>query len=182
MKYKGRILEIIFLLFMLFLCGVIIVSGTGKVPYVFGYRVLKVISSSMQPTIEDGTCVVIRQVDPEEIQVGDIITFVADAPDIKGYLNTHRVSRIIQDAEKGETLFITKGDAYEEEDDYPVEASQIVGRYVQTLPFGKEIYQFTMFLSDRTNYFVVIMIPLLLCCVSYIRQLWKALSKEKKDS
>lgn len=182
MKEKGRIPEIIFLLFMLFLCGMIIASGTGKVSYVFGYRVLKVISSSMQPTIQDGTCIIIRKISPDEIKEGDIITFVADAPDIEGYLNTHRVSRIIQDAESGETLYITKGDAYEEEDDYPVEASQIVGKYVKTLPFGNFVYQLTMFLSNRTNYFVVVMIPLLLCCVSYIRQLWKALSKEKKDS
>lgn len=181
MKSKGRIPEILFLVFMLFLCGVIIASGTGKLPYIFGYRVLKVISSSMQPTIQDGTCIVIQKVDTKDIQVGDIITFVSDAPDIEGYLNTHRVSNIIRDGESGELLYITKGDAYEVEDDYSVEASQIVGRYVGALPFGNVIYQLTMFLSNRTNYFVVIMIPLLLCCLSYIRQLWKALSQKKKD-
>ena len=181
MKRAARILEILFLLLMLGLCGVIISAGTGKVPYLFGYRVLKVVSGSMQPVISDETCILIRQAEQEEIQVGDIITFVSDDPSIKGFLNTHRVYEITTDAE-GESRYITKGDAMSEPDVWPVAYEDIQGIYVKEMPFGREIYKMIAFLSDRTHYFVIVILPLFLCCMSYMKDLiFAIMGKEEKE-
>ena len=182
MKRAVKILEILFLIGMLLMCGAVILAGNGKIPYIFGYRILQVVSDSMQPTISDETCIAIKQVKKEEIHVGDIITFVSDAPDIRGYLNTHRVHEIIQDTESGETLFITKGDACIAPDEYPVEYEQIVGKYTGELPFGKWVYRGIIFLTDRTHYFIVVIVPLLFCCMSYFKQLIAALLGKEKDA
>lgn len=181
MKRIVNVLEILFLVLMVGLCGVVFMAGNGKVPYIFGYRILQVISNSMSPTIGSETCIVIKQVEPEEIQVGDIITFTSEAPEIRGYLNTHRVYDIKTDAETGETIYITKGDAYELPDSYPVEYEQIAGRYVGELPFGRQLFKGIRFLADRNNYFVVVILPLFFCFASYAKQLMNAVFKKEKD-
>lgn len=177
----ANIFEIAILIIMIALCLMVIMAGQGRVPYVFGYRILQVITDSMEPTISDRTCIIIRQVEQEDIKVGDIITFVSEAPQIRGFLNTHRVHEITVDEETGETLYITKGDASSQPDPYPVQYEQIAGRYVRELPFGELLFRAIQFLRDQVNYFVVVMLPLFLCCMSYIRQLIKALFGKKED-
>lgn len=181
MKRLANVLEVLFLVVMIGLCVMVFMAGNGKVPYVFGYRILSVVSDSMKPTIEDETCIVIKKVEQEDIEVGDIITFVSEASDIKGYLNTHRVYEIRTDEETGETVYITKGDAYAQPDLYPVDFEQIKGEYVGELPFGKTLFKGIRFLTDRNNYFIVVILPLFFCFASYAKQFWNAVTKKEKD-
>ena len=85
MKRLANSLEILFLVLMLTLCGLIIAAGRGTVPYLFGYRILQEDSGSMQPTIPNDTCILVKKPVAEDIRVGDIITFVSDDPRILGY-------------------------------------------------------------------------------------------------
>lgn len=183
MKRIKGILEWGFLALMVLLCGMILLAGSGNVPYIFGYRVLQVISHSMEPTIEGETCIIIKKVDQEDIKVGDIITFLSEEGQIRGYLNTHRVNEIVQDAESGETLYITKGDAYDYVDNLPVEYEQVAGRYVGELPFGKLLFKGIRFLADRDHYFLIVILPLACCFMSYAKDLYQAVfhKKEKSD-
>lgn len=181
-RRMANILEILFLIFMLVLCGIIFMAGRGNVPYIFGYRILQVVTDSMQPTISDQTCIIIEKVKQEEIQVGDIITFVSESPQIKGFLNTHRICEITEDEETGEELYITIGDASSVPDPYPVAFEQIEGRYVREFPFGELLFKAIHFLSDQVNYFIVVMLPLFMCCMSYVKQLFKALFGRNNDA
>lgn len=182
MKKLANILEIVFLVGMLMLCVLIVMAGQGKVPYLGGYRVLQVISDSMKPTISSETCIVIKQVEEEDIKVGDIITFVSKEEEIKGFFNTHRVHEIVKDDNSNETLFVTKGDKYEEPDAFFVSYEQVAGRYVGELPLGEWVYKGIRFLSNRTHYFVVVIAPLFLCCMSYMKQLFEAIFRKEKDA
>lgn len=183
MKRLKVIVEWGFLALMVLLCGMVLLAGSGNVPYIFGHRILQVISHSMEPTIQGETCIVIKKVEQEEIQVGDIITFVSEEGNIKGYLNTHRVHDIVEDAETGETLYITKGDAYESADSLPVQYEQVAGRYVGELPFGALLFKSIRFLTDRDHYFLIVILPLALCFMSYAKDLYEAvfLKHRKKD-
>lgn len=182
MKRLLKVAEILFLVLMIGICALVFMAGSGKVPYIFGYRLLQVVSDSMKPTIEDETCILIKKVEQDEIKVGDIITFISEAPDIKGYLNTHRVHEIKTDEETGKASYVTKGDAYAAPDAYLVDYEQIAGIYVGELPFGKLLFKGIQILLDRNNYFLIVMLPLLLCFMSYSRQLFKAIQGEEKDS
>ena len=181
MKRLVKVLEVLFLVLMIGLCGMVFMAGNGKVPYIFGYRILQVISNSMSPTIETETCIVIRKIDQEDIQVGDIITFTSEAPEIRGYLNTHRVYEIKTDEATGETIYITKGDAYELPDSYPVEYEQIAGEFVGELPFGRALFKGIRFLADRNNYFIIVILPLFFCFASYAKDLMNAITKKDKN-
>lgn len=180
MKRLAAFLEILFLIAMLLLCGLIISAGRGKVPYVFGYRVLKVVSGSMRPAIPNGTCILIKKPVPGGISVGDIITFVSDDPEIQGFYNTHRVVEITENTD-GTPIYITQGDAYDTPDPYPVYEEDIVGIYQRELPFGRQMFRAIRFITDRTNYFILVIVPLLLCCLSYLKQLFRALRGEEKE-
>lgn len=71
-------------------------------PRLFGYQPYVVISASMQQSFPVGSLIFVRDATPDEIQVGDPITFTTGSMTI-----THRVMQI--DSEK--RVFITKGDS-----------------------------------------------------------------------
>ena len=182
MKRLADIAEIVLLVVMMAMCAVILMAGQGNVPYIFGYRIMQVISDSMRPTISAETCIVIEKIDDiSEIKVGDVVTFISKDPRIEGFHNTHRVHDIIIDAETGEIMLQTKGDAYETPDAHLVSFEQVAGRYVGELPFGKFLYRGIIFLTDRVNYFIVVIAPLFVCFMSYCKQLLVALFKPASE-
>lgn len=71
------------------------------VPRIFGYQPYMVVSASMQQSFPVGSLIFVRNATPDEIQVGDPITFSSGSLTI-----THRVVAI--DTEN--RVFTTKGD------------------------------------------------------------------------
>lgn len=109
-----------------------------------GFDVYSVLSGSMEPTYHVGSLIYVRDVEPQEINVGDPITFVLDE---SLTVATHRVIEI----DAPNQHFYTKGDANENPDASPVHFNNLLGRpafsipylgyvnnYVQS-PFGKVI-------------------------------------------
>lgn len=93
-----------------------------------GYQLYRVVSGSMSPAIKTGSVVLVRSVDPEDIRVGDVITYRGPVTD---QLITHRVAEILP----GKLSFVTRGDANSVNDPNPIEASQIVGKVDGNIPF-----------------------------------------------
>lgn len=98
------------------------------VPRLFGYHIYSVISGSMEPAIPTGSLVYIKNMEPEEMQEGDVIAFYG-ARDSAAVI-THRVveNRVVM----GE--FITKGDANRTEDMNPVPYGNFIGRVTRAVP------------------------------------------------
>lgn len=168
-RVKSIIRDIVFVIFVLAICGVIFMLSTGRHISIGGYQVLRVITSSMEPAISENTCILIKDVPVEQLKVGDIITFFSDDPDIQGYYNTHRIQEIV--VENGETIYITKGDSNMEQDTYPVHQDQIAGIFVKEITGGKIIGKLFIALSDNRVYFFVVMLPLTICLLSYLWQI-----------
>lgn len=159
----------VFVLLVLFVCYLIFAMSQGRHVSVAGYQVLRVITSSMEPAIPENTCIIIKKVPTEQLKQGDIITFISNDPDIKGYYNTHRICELIE--ENGETLYVTRGDNNPVYDQYPVYADQIAGVYVGELPGGRLLGKAFTALSDNRIYFLFIMLPLTVCLLSYLWQI-----------
>lgn len=97
------------------------------VPRFFGITPDIVLSGSMEPAIPTGSiCFVDRKADKYQIEVNDIISYrlANDA------LVLHRV--IAYDADGN---FITKGDANENEDFFPISPEQFVGKAIFSIPY-----------------------------------------------
>lgn len=172
---KINIKDVIFVAVILITCFCVFGLVKGNAPSIFGYRILRVVSGSMEPAIASGSYIIIKEVEISEIEVGDIVTFVSEEPTIYGLYNTHRIYDICKDTYTDETLYITKGDAYDEPDAYAVTKEQIVGRMVKKLPSGKTITKVMATLSNNYVYFGVVIIPLVICLVSYLVQFSEAL-------
>ena len=93
-----------------------------------GLRPMCVLSGSMEPTYHTGSLIYVKPCAPEDVQVGDAITFVLNE-DLD--VVTHRVISI--DAENEH--FYTQGDANDAPDGAPVYFKNLIGRPVFTIPY-----------------------------------------------
>jgi len=109
-------------------CAGMLLAVAG--PLALGARPYTVMSGSMEPAIRTGDVVVVESVRPTEVDVGEVVTF----PDPSGSdrLITHRLrGRRIGNRE---ALFVTKGDANNDDERWSVPADGRIGRVVYRLP------------------------------------------------
>lgn len=121
--------------------------------HLFGIQSFTVFSNSMEPTFQTGDIVIIRDTDPDDIQVGDVVTFRQSE---NKYI-THRVNKISQ--YQGNMLFTTKGDANNTTDEEQVPTSSIMGKKLFHIPY---IGYVATFISSKTGAFLFIFMPLLI--------------------
>jgi signal peptidase len=93
-----------------------------------GYQVYNVISGSMAPSYQVGDLLYVKSVAPEDVDIGDPITFVMNEDLV---VATHRVV----DIDEENRLFITKGDANKDVDAAPVHFNNLIGVPQFRLPF-----------------------------------------------
>lgn len=115
-----------------FLSGVIllclaVVAGIMLIPALTGCQNMAVLTGSMEPGIPVGSLISVKETDPQDLAVGDVITYRLSGDTVV----THRITRIDQEA--GEVT--TKGDANEAEDGNPIPYADIVGREVFHVPY-----------------------------------------------
>jgi len=160
---------------------VVTVSKSGT-PELFGYRVFRVLTGSMEPKIEESSCIIVKHVSESDLREGDIITFRSQDPTIYGFFNTHRIYKISTNSSTGETLYTTKGDSNLDPDDVSVRYIEIAGKYVGKVPFGNLISRLIQLLSDSKYYFLFIICPLILCLISYCYKLVIEIRKSKQGN
>jgi len=93
--------------------------------------VMVVTTGSMRPVLDVGDLIYVKGVAPEEIQVGDIITFRPPAGYLSGTLVTHRVVDVVYDANN--VYFRTKGDNNPTVDPWRVSGGDVIGRQTAAL-------------------------------------------------
>lgn len=105
----GVVLCVILVPILIINCTLII-NGfvTDRPPSIFGYTPLVVLTDSMDPLIAEGDVIFTKTVNPDEIKVGDVISFFDPASPDDAVL-THRVIAIETD-EDGNRSAITAGD------------------------------------------------------------------------
>jgi signal peptidase len=142
--------------------GACVLAGLMVIPTLLGFQRYVIVSGSMEPTIPVGSVVYDEVVPVEDLEVGDIITFIPPPEfDIDDPV-THRVvqiTKVAEDAEghAGERLFRTKGDANEDIDPWRmVLDGPDQGRVAHHLPY---LGYFYMALQVPWVQLLVIVIP-----------------------
>lgn len=124
-SWYGRILSLITFL-------VLFSAGFFMIPRLWGWEPLIVMSGSMEPTIPTGS-VLFTDTRNREPMENDIITYQLEQRwEKEAMMVTHRVIRL--EVRSGETVYVTKGDANQQEDFVPVREHQITGIYVFHVP------------------------------------------------
>ncbi len=107
------------------LAAVVVPRLAGATPYA-------VLSGSMEPAMPPGTLVIVRDVDPARVAVGDVITFMPHENDPS--VVTHRVVGVGVDM-SGAPTFRTQGDANPVADVAAVHDYQLVGERWYFVPY-----------------------------------------------
>lgn len=136
-----------------------------------GYTPYAVLSPSMTPQYQVGDLVYVKSMEPEKIEVGDVITFVANEDLL---VVTHRVAEVDQDNRH----FITKGDANNTEDAAPVLYENVLGVVNFSLPMLGYV---SIYLSSPSGKYVAIAVVLTMLLLFILPELFKS-DKEKDDS
>lgn len=135
-------------------------ANEGEVPTVFGFSVMRVKTGSMEPELKTGCIVISKKVEQSELEVGDIISFYSTDPDpvVYGQVETHRIVERHY-LVSGEREFITKGDANQSDDAYPVLYKNIIGKVVLNL--GVASGSVLQILQNPKVIFFLIILPLI---------------------
>ena len=95
-------------------------------------RIIIIASSSMKPNLNVGDAVIVIKVKPEEIKIGDIISYNKVIPYSSSNIITHRVVEINKNGEF--YIFKTKGDANNEIDKFDITYKEIIGKVIFSIP------------------------------------------------
>lgn len=129
---------------------------------IFGYKMFIVLSDSMKKTDFDaGDLVLVKEVDPSTLQVGDIISYQSTNAENYGETVTHKIRALTKDAE-GNPGFITYGTTTDTNDENIVTYSFVLGKYQTKLPGVGKFFQF---LKTTPGYIICIFLPFLLLIV-----------------
>ncbi|WP_166979077.1 signal peptidase I [Paramicrobacterium fandaimingii] len=108
------------------LLGILVIA----VPKLVGGVPLTVLSGSMEPTLPVGSLVVVRPVAPDDVRVGDIVTYLPNPDDPTAI--THRVTAINHNGD-GSRVFTFTGDANATAD-APVREQQVRAEVWYAIP------------------------------------------------
>lgn len=138
------------------------------------YRMFRVVTGSMEPTMSVGTLLVAKSADIADIGINDIVCFRTYDSQIYGSVVTHRVVDIVQDA--GGILLQTKGDANPIADVYYVSQENLIGKVIWFTGESSVLTSAFSFLSNKFVFLGCIVFPCLLIaglvlqnCVKNIR-------------
>ena len=148
----------------------------GKAADFFGYKILYVVTGSMEPGISVNDYVVVKETDVSSLMKDDIIAYYSREDDTKDLIIIHRIIKVLPD-----NSYITKGDANTKADDKPIDKEQIIGKYKGKMWF---LNWLTSFASLKKILMLVVIIPMFMISIYEARTLTKLTKKafdEKKD-
>jgi len=140
----------------------------------FGYRIFRVQTGSMAPKYNVGDVILVKEKNPEDIAVGEDVTYWGTKGVMKGKLVTHRVIDI--EIDDGKKVFHTQGIANTSED--PVVYAEQINGVVQS-----KLYITTVIcslLSNKYIFYFGVVIPLtIMIFFSFLKGNFKKLDKYK---
>ncbi len=171
-----NVLCIIIIILSICLLLMVVINGADSERGVFGFHVYRVLTGSMEPEIPTDSLILVKQTDPSTLKEGDVITFHSSDPVLKGAVNTHRIQKITED--NGEVVFVTKGDANQVADPYPVSYSNVVGVLVFSSYFLGKLVRLIV---NPLVFIPLIAIPLLLIILMNIKEAFQASRKASEE-
>lgn len=169
-KIKQQILTVVGIALCVILIPMLIINCTllikgwtnnNKVPSVFGYSPMIVLTDSMEGSNNDsfngGDLIFIKTVEAEEVKKGDVISFF-DPTGNGSTITSHRVVDVIN--ENGKISFKTKGDNNNTEDKLPVPSENLVGAYTGFRIAGAG--NIAMFMQTPWGLIICVIVPIIL--------------------
>ena len=143
-------------------------QNPSETPDFFGFKTYEIVSRSMESTINKNDIIIVREVDQNEINENDIISFR-----IGNKIITHRIVKI--ENKNGEILYTTKGDNNRFEDEDKISFEQIEGKFVFKLSKCGYLMNFL-----KNRYFLIILFVILVFCFIHIINVKKRIKNREE--
>ncbi len=153
------------------LVALALILTASKLPIPGNYRIMTVLSGSMEPAIHTGAVIAIKPT--SEYRVGDIITF-GNAGD-KTTPVTHRLVDIQSGG--GTESYTTKGDANPDPDTRQIGRGEILGKVLFSIPYLGYVLEF---LRKPIGFFLVIILPAAVMIIDEIVKIYRETKKPAK--
>jgi len=128
LNLKEETIETVKFAAILVLIIVVISLAFRFVPFLNVYHTYAIKTDSMEPTIMVGDVVIIKEIEIDDIKVGDIAAFYVDITnDGKDDIVVHYIDEIIPHGDK--VVFKSKPEVSTEQDSWTLEESDIIGVY-----------------------------------------------------
>lgn len=174
LSFVKKIVDILLTLFVvLFVLVVCLQRFSNNQISIFKYRMFTVVSGSMVPDYNIGEVLIAKEINPDDIKVGDDVSYLGKSGTFKDKVVTHRVVGIEKDVD-GKRVFRTKGLANIAEDPVVYE-DQLYGIVVHEAKVLSFIYKCV---GTSTGMFIFIVIPVLYIVGS--EMIYIMLEKEEK--
>jgi signal peptidase len=149
-----------------------VIVAAITLPALAGYQVLTVLSGSMEPALETGDVIVESKVSPDELKLGDVVTFREPGGP---RLITHRVREVRIFG--GAAHVTTRGDANTGVERWSIPLDGTVGRVEYRVP---KVGYVTNRVGSRFGRLALLVVPALLLCLWELKRIW-APAKAKDD-
>jgi len=172
LSYIGKLGRIVFCAILIFIiitsCITMLDSAThpGKMPSVFGYKSMSVLTGSMRPKINPGDLVIDNSIkNLDSVKLDAIVTY----RNKENVFITHRVIKINTNSD-GTKTYVTKGDANPIADVEPVTQNQLEGILVARIPYMGYV---GMFVKSGIGVMLLIVIPIIIMTGIEIKNYFK---------
>lgn len=166
---------IIFIILILYVAFILAQRISGN-QSIMGYRIFAVATGSMVPDYNVNDVLLIKEVNHEELKVGDDITYLGNREDVNGRIVTHRIIEIKE--ENGEKTYLTKGINNTVEDPR-IDDNQIYGKVMGKIPVVTEINHIV---KNQYGFFFLIFVPIVAVIFLEIADTVTAIKKDKKEA
>jgi len=122
--------KLIYYIFTIIIAAIALLLVVSIFPITGNFKVLTVLSGSMEPAIHTGSIVVVKPA--KDYKINDIVTF---GPNTRTKTpTTHRIFDIR--VENGNPIYITKGDANDGPDAKEIQPREIIGKVLFSVPYA----------------------------------------------
>jgi signal peptidase len=168
-----KIFKVIYYIVIAFIVLVALLLIVSTFPIPGNFKVMTVISGSMQPAIKMGSVVMVKPA--SDYKIGDIITFgpysKTKAP------TTHRIYDI--KVVNSQPVYITKGDANNAPDAKEIQKKDILGKVLFSVPFVGFAVDFA---KKPVGFALIIIIPALIIIGDEIKKIIQEIKKKKSST
>lgn len=156
----------IFLVYYFFATKIYGEKGENYKP---AFSLYTILSASMEPNIKVYDVIVdVNVKKPEDIKVGDVITFISTSNLTSNMTITHRVIEVVKDGDN--YSYKTQGDANLIPDNTNAEYQKVLGKVLFKIP---QLGRIQEFLGQKGGWLVVIVIPALGVIISDILKIFR---------
>ncbi len=163
----------VYYIFIAVIAAVALLLVISIIPITGNFKVLTVLSGSMEPAIHTGSVVLVKPA--TNYQIGDIITFGKIGKTQTPI--THRINDIR--IQEGKPIYITKGDANNAPDTKEITQAEIHGKVLFSLPFAGYAVDFA---RKPIGFLLIIIIPAVAIIFDEARKIYAELKKKKEKT